>query len=153
MGYTVGPSVDYMVTEAVAVGVDGAYTSSNMKSADQDELRIDTGLSDLTIKYSSIGGGAHVKYFFPMANGPINPYLIGGAGATNFKVKGTSSGVSSDVSSTKFGGHGGVGFGYKSSGQVGFGLEADYNVVSTEGSSTQWVGINAVVTFGLAKPK
>jgi outer membrane protein W len=158
MGFTVGPSVDYMMSDAIAIGVDGAFTSNNIDSETRDALRT-TYLDDkIDVKYTSIGGGAHVKYFFPMASSPISPYLIGGLGMTNVKVKLTDSSGDHDDSKTKFGGRGGIGFGYKSSGQVGFGLEADYNFVSADKadfgvSSLQWVGVNAVVSFGLAKPK
>lgn len=153
MGFNIGPSLDYMVTEAVAIGVDGSFTSNSLNSDERDALRTAFADDQIDLKYTTMGGGAHVKYFFPMASSPINPYLLGGVGMTSVKIKATDSTGSIEDSESKFGGRFGVGFGYKTSGQVGFGLEGAYNIVSTEGSSLTWVGVNAVLTFGLSKPK
>lgn len=154
MGFTVGPSIDYMITEAVAIGVDGAFTSNSLNSDERDLVRTGPPADpDFDVKYTQIGGGAHIKYWFPMSGSSISPYLVGGVGMTNVKAKVTSNDplLAGEGSDTKFQGHGGLGIGFKGTEQVGFGLEADYHFVSTEGSSTQWVGVNAVITFGMSK--
>lgn len=52
-------------------------------------------------------------------------------------------------SSTKFGFAPGVGFVYKFNPKVGLDVNVKYDIISTEGSSTTYVGVNAGVSFAL----
>lgn len=52
-------------------------------------------------------------------------------------------------SSTKFGFAPGVGFVYKFNPKVGLDVNVKYDIISTEGSSTTYVGVNAGVLFAL----
>jgi opacity protein-like surface antigen len=52
-------------------------------------------------------------------------------------------------SSTKFGFAPGVGFVYKFNPKVGLDVNVKYDLISTEGSSTTYVGVNAGVLFAL----
>ncbi|MBI1795522.1 MAG: outer membrane beta-barrel protein [Candidatus Eisenbacteria bacterium] len=159
LGFTSGLAVDYMVTSAVAIGVDGNYTSNNLNSDERDLVR--TGPpADPTfdVKYTQIGGGAHVKYWFPMTGSKLAPYVVGGAGVTSIKGKITSNDptLAGETSKSKFGGHGGLGVSYQASEMVGVGVEATYHFISTDKadfgtSSIQWVGVSAAVTIGMAK--
>ena len=156
MGYTVGPSFDYMVTDAVALGLDGAYSSMSLNKSERDQIR--TGPpADPTfdVKYTLVGGGAHAKYMFSSGEGSsVKPYILAGLGATNGKAKVTSNDPTINGTSagkTKFSAQGGVGAGFGGSGSVGFGLEAAYHYISadTGGKALTWVGLTGVVSFGM----
>jgi opacity protein-like surface antigen len=158
LGFAGGAGVDYMVTDAVGIGVDGMFTTNNLNKDELDLIKAADPTFEL--KYTQIGGGAHVKYWFPMSDSPLSPYVVVGAGATNFKAKGTVLGVAGDQSKTQFGGHGGLGAGYKVNENVAIGLEGDFNYVKLSEadwgsgfSSATSFGINAVVTFGISKAK
>lgn len=154
LGFNVGADVDYMINDMFAVGVDGSFASNNLKSDLRDAVR-DAGDPTFDIKYTQFGGGAHVKYWFPIQNSPVSAYLVGGAGVSNFKgeLESTVFG-NSDQSKTQFAARGGVGVGYKASDRVTVGVEGNFNYVTLDEadwgvSSATGVGVRGMVSFGL----
>ncbi len=159
LGFMGGVGVGYAVTEVVSVGVDGSFIMN-----DGSDL-LNTFLTDyatfiegtpttVTGKTSMIQGGAHAKYMFPMSGeSKISPYAVVGLGVYNLKAKTESSNASwaGDASESKFGGRGGLGLSYKASENVGVGVEGTFHYISTDISSTQFVGVQAGVTIGLSK--
>ena len=149
LGFMGGVGADYMVTEALAIGVDGSYMTNSGSDALEAALTAIAGVP-VTAKFNTINGGAHAKYMFPMSGeGKISPYVVGGAGMYNFKAKIESGGVSADNSENKVGGHGGLGFLYKASDKVGVGLEGAFHLISTTGGSTKYATVQAVVSVGM----
>ncbi len=163
-GFQVGGSVDYMVTEMIAIGVDGSY-NRNKSGREGDVLDLgggDTGKVDKD-KFTTIQFGAHAKWMFPVQGGPIGPYALIGLGAYNGKeeftettttIGGTPTTSSGEFKyDTRFGGKLGLGAVYKATEQVGIGIEGDYNFISEDKaktggtSSLQYVGIHGGVTF------
>jgi hypothetical protein len=96
-------------------------------------------------KYQVISGTANAVYTFSVAPGTqFRPYLIGGGGVYNLKLK-PDAGVSS--SDTKFGINVGAGFNVKTSG-VGLFVEARFHNVFVSGSDFHYIPITAGVRFG-----
>jgi len=147
MGFTAGPSIDYMVTDQVAVGVDGYYARNGMNTEERDLLRSIDPTFDL--KFTQFGGAAHVKYFFPLEESPMDVYVVGGAGFTNFKVEATALGFSGSESENKFSGFGGVGLGFQVGNAVSIGVQSDINYVSLTGGSAPSFGVKAGLMFAI----
>lgn len=154
-GFTAGAFFDYMVNENVAVGVDAAFGSNSLKSEARDSLRSLSGDPAADVKYSSIGGNAHVKFFLPVQGGSFRPYVVGGAGVANFKGK-LEGATPGDTSVTKFGGYGGLGANFKAGEKASAGLEVAYHILPVgdlfgigQDVTATWVAIKAMVTFSL----
>lgn len=159
MGFMGGVGASYMMSEAIALGVDGSFVM-NDGSDDLNAFLTDVATTiegtptTVTGKTSMITGGAHAMYMFPMSGeSKISPYALVGLGIYNLKAKTESSNASyaGDASDSKFGGRGGLGLSYKASENVGVGLEGTMHYISTEGSSTTFLGIQAVVTVAMSK--
>ncbi len=148
MGFGAGPSIDYMVTDQMALGVDGSFARNGLNTEERDLLRTVDPTFDL--KYTQLGGGAHVKYWFPMNESPMNVYLIGGMGLTNFKVEASASGLSASATENKFTGYGGLGLGYNVGDQVALGVQSDISFVSLSGITAPSFGVKAGLTFGVS---
>lgn len=148
LGFMGGVGATYMVSNALGLGVDGAF----IKNSPSDDLK--TFLDPVTVKFSMLQGGAHVKYMFPMSEeSKINPYVVAGAGIYNFKAKFEGTGAPAEESDSKFGGRGGLGLMFKASGNVNVGMEGTFHHIATDGSSTQFVGLQAAVSVGMGQPK
>ena len=162
-GFQFGGGVDYMITEKLAVGVDGSF---NKNKHGDEGVTIVSGGDTYTLdkdRFTTIQFGAHAKWMFPMQGGPISPYALLGLGAYNLKeawtetftVGGTATTSSGDYKfGTKFGGKLGLGAMFKATEQVGIGLEGEYNFVSQDKadagmSSLQFVGVHAGVSFNI----
>jgi opacity protein-like surface antigen len=154
LGYMITPEFDYHVNDKFAIGVDGTWGSNSLNSDDRDAIRTANSDPSFDVKYTQMGGGVHGKLMMPMQNGPLSPYLVAGAGMTNFKAKVESDDplVAGDRSKTGFAGRVGIGAGYKAGSQTSIGVEGDYNFVSLKKddfgvSSAPSLGVKAVVTF------
>jgi len=147
LGFAGGPSIDYMITDQVAIGADMHYLQNSLNSDERDLLRTIDPTIDL--KYKQIGGAAHVKYWIPMNDTPMNVYLVGGAGFVNFKAEASAQGVSASVSENKFAAFGGVGLGANVTEKVSLGIQSDFTYVKWEGTSTPSFGVKGGVTFNI----
>jgi outer membrane protein W len=153
MGFLGGVEFDYMATEAVAIGADGAYITN--KSSDDLNAALPAGTD---AKFTMIQFGAHAKYFFPMEGSSAMPYLVGGAGMFNgkadFSPDLTIGGVAvPEDSETKFGGRIGVGCNFKAGESFRVKLEGNFNHVATEGSSTQFISVLGGVSIPMGGSK
>lgn len=160
LGFMGGVGAEYGVTDAVWIGVDGSFITND----GSDDLN--TFLSDsatfyagtpttVTAKFSTLQGGAHLKYVFAMSEeSKIAPYAVVGLGVYNVKFKTESSNAVFAVESSenKFGGRGGLGLMFKASQNVGIGVEGTFHHIATEDVSTQFVGLQAAVTVGMSQP-
>ena len=100
------------------------------------------------IKYQLIYGTANVVYKFKTSEETrFRPYLIGGGGVYNFKVKGDDVLAGVDDSETKFGINAGAGFDIKA-GSAGLFVEGRFHDVFTSGSNTTFIPITVGVRFG-----
>ena len=96
-------------------------------------------------KYQVISGTANAVYTFSVApETQFRPYLIGGGGLYNLKLK-PDVGVSS--SDTKFGINVGAGFNFKTSG-VGLFVEGRFHDVFVSGPDFHYIPITVGVRFG-----
>lgn len=160
LGFLGGVGFDYMATEALAVGVDGAFIS-NSGSDDLETALSALATGPVTAKFTMIQGGAHLKYMFPMASeSSISPYVLGGLGVYNVKTKLESSDplFNGDESSSKFGARGGLGLMYKTSDKVGIGVEGAFHWINTKddatgATATQFIGVQAGVTINMSNPQ
>lgn len=154
LGFMGGVGAGYGVTDAVQVGVDGSFIM-NKGSDDYNALLTQLPTAPVEAKFSMISGGAHLKYMFSTAEGSsMTPYVVVGAGLYNGKEKQESSDplFNGESSDTKFGVRGGLGFGYKAGESVRVGLEGTFHHIATEGSSTQFVGLQAGVSVSMSQP-
>jgi opacity protein-like surface antigen len=124
------------VPENLPVGfqVDGNYSQFS------DETALD-------IKEQLIYGTANIVYKFKTSEeSKFRPYLIGGGGVYNAKLKGSDvpSGVDSQ---TKFGVNAGAGFDFKA-GAAGLFIEGRFHNVFTDGPNTQFIPINVGIRLG-----
>jgi hypothetical protein len=100
------------------------------------------------IKYQLIYGTANVVYKFKTSEETrFRPYLIGGGGVYNFKVKGDDVLAGVDDSETKFGINAGAGFDIMA-GSAGLFVEGRFHDVFTSGSNTTFLPITVGVRFG-----
>jgi hypothetical protein len=96
-------------------------------------------------KYQIINGTANAVYTFSVApETQFRPYLIGGGGLYNVKLK---SDLGSSSSDTKFGINVGAGFNFKTSG-VGVFVEGRFHNVLVSGPDFHYIPITVGVRFG-----
>jgi opacity protein-like surface antigen len=138
-----------MITDQVAVGVDGYFSRNGLNTEERDLVRLIDPTFDL--KFTQFGGAAHLKYFFPISESPLDVYLVGGAGFTNFKIEATAGGISASESDNRFSGYGGIGLGYEVGSNVSLGIQSDFNYVNLEGGSAPSLGVKAGVMFGIPR--
>lgn len=163
-GWQFGGGVDYMLTDQLAIGVDGSY-GKNKYALEGEPL--DAGGGETWTydpdKFTTRQLGAHAKWMFPTQS-PVSPYALIGLGAYNIKENwtrtimsgGTVTAVEEGIfgTRTRFGGKLGFGATYKATEMVGIGIEGDYNFVSTDkattgSSSLQYIGLHAGVSFNV----
>ena len=102
----------------------------------------------LDVKFQMIYGTGNVVYKFKTSEETqFRPYLIGGAGVYNFKLKGNDVPTGIDDSQTKFGINAGAGFDFKA-GSAGLFVEGRFHDVFTSGDNTQFIPITVGVRFG-----
>jgi hypothetical protein len=102
----------------------------------------------LDIKYQLIYGTANIVYKFKTSEeSQFRPYLIGGGGVYNFKVKGNDVPTGIDDSQTKFGINAGAGFDIKA-GSAGLFVEGRFHDIFTTGSNTKFIPITIGLRFG-----
>lgn len=142
MGWLIGGDVTYWLTGApVGIRADVQYAQTSHK--DQGGVAID-GNSKV------IGGLAEVVYAFGTSAEQLRPYVLGGVGYYNVKVKATVPGVGTfDGSESKVGFGGGAGVAFKvGTGSTRFFIEGKFVSVSTSGSSTTFFPLRAGLRFG-----
>lgn len=163
-GYQFGGGIDYMLTERIAIGVDGSF-NKNKRGSEGDTATSVSGdlFKSEKDRFTSLQAGVHAKWMFPVQKSPIGPYALIGLGAYRTKNEWTDSVTSGGLRTTtsgeysygkRFGGKLGLGAVYKLTEQVGLGLEGDYNFISedkarTGSSSLQYAGIHADVSFNV----
>ena len=119
----------------VGIQVDGNYTRFS------DDTPLD-------VKFQLIYGTANLIYKFKTSEETrFRPYLIGGGGVYNFKVKGDDVPSGIDDSETKFGINAGAGFDFKA-GSAGIFIEGRFHDVFTSGSNTTFIPLTVGVRFG-----
>ena len=119
----------------VGIQVDGNYSQFS------DDTPAD-------VKFQLIYGTANLVYKFKTSEETkFRPYLIGGGGVYNFKVKGDDVPAGIDDSETKFGINAGAGFDFKA-GSAGLFIEGRFHDVFTTGSNTTFIPLTIGVRFG-----
>jgi hypothetical protein len=119
----------------VGIQVDGNYSQFS------DDTPAD-------VKFQLIYGTANLVYKFKTSEETkFRPYLIGGGGVYNFKVKGDDVPAGIDDSETKFGINAGAGFDFKA-GSAGLFIEGRFHDVFTTGSNTTFIPITIGVRLG-----
>ena len=119
----------------VGIQVDGNYSRFS------DDTPFD-------IKFQLIYGTGNIVYKFKTSEDTrFRPYLIGGGGVYNFKVKGDDVPTGVDDSETKFGINAGAGFDFKA-GSAGIFVEGRFHDVFTSGSNTTFIPFTVGVRLG-----
>jgi opacity protein-like surface antigen len=173
-GFQFGGGVDYLITDIIAVGLDGSY---NRNKTGSDGTTFDagggvTGMWDED-KFTTIQFGAHARFLVPLHESSVSPYAIVGLGMYSTKEKWS---ISFDDGSPGFNDGGiyktdmrpgakiGLGADVKATEQVSVGVGLDYNFIKLDKdkmlvnfgadvSSFQYIGIQGRVTFSIAPPK
>ena len=119
IGWDGGGSLDYFLTDAIGIGIDGTYGSMSK-----------TDTSD--VKYKTTQFGAHVEWLLP-TGGKLIPYLGAGVGYYNHKINDET--VTPNYTLTKggVGFNGGAGVGYMASSSVAVCLDARYHYSKING--------------------
>ena len=112
-GFDVGGLVDYMLTDQIGLGVDGAFNSSSNKDVS-------------AFKAKTTNFGAHGEWFIP-TGGKVMPYLGAGVGFYNRKLEFSSGGSNINVTNGSVGVNGGVGLGIPLAPNIGIGVDARYH--------------------------
>src|SRR5262245_2216730 len=77
-GLMLGGSIDYMMNEMFAIGVDGSW---NRNAHGLEGETVDESGTDFTLdeaKFTTVQFGAHAKYMFPTGASAFHPYgLVG----------------------------------------------------------------------------
>jgi hypothetical protein len=119
----------------VGIQVDGTYS----------QYKAD---SDLDVKEQLIYGTASIVYKFQTAEGSrFKPYLIGGGGVYNGKLKGDDVPSGFDNSQTKFGFNAGAGFDIQA-GSAALFAEGRFHDVFTDGTNLKFIPITVGIRFG-----
>ena len=142
MGWLIGGDLTYWLTGApVGIRADVQYAQTTHK--DQGGVAID-GNSKV------LGGLAEVVYAFGTSADQLRPYVLGGVGYYNVKVKATVAGVGTfEDSESKVGFGGGAGVAFKvGTGTTRFFIEGKFVSVSTTGGSTTFIPLRAGLRFG-----
>jgi opacity protein-like surface antigen len=119
----------------VGIQVDGNYSQFSDDTPADVKFQLIYGTADLVYKFKT---SEETKF---------RPYLIGGGGVYNFKVKGDDVPAGIDDSETKFGLNAGAGFDFKA-GSAGLFIEGRFHDVFTTGSNTTFIPITIGVRFG-----
>jgi len=145
LGFGVGATVDYLVSDRVSLGLDGSYAKNGLND---DELAlIRTISSALDVHYTQMTGTLNIKYWLPVGEGPTSVYMVGGAGLTHFKAEASVPQVSSSVTEDKFLGYGGIGVGYDISKSVAIGLQSDLSFATLTDLTAPSFGVRAGLMF------
>jgi hypothetical protein len=148
-GLLIGVEASKMMSTNLAIGVDGGYVKNDPTDDGQAAFDFLYGPgTDANSKFMRYG--VHGKYMLGQSGSKTMPYFVAGAGMYNAKIEITPpGGPSDDVSETDFGIRGGMGLNMMLSPKMGIGLQADFNDIFTEGSSTQFIGLSAGLHWNL----
>ena len=163
-GFNGSVSADYRVSDQFAVGFEAGGNLSNANSDLNAALNLETrqlllllgattASSDLEAKATLLRFGVHGKWMPSTAS--VKPFLEAGAGLyrLNAKVKGTVTADGESVSvdesdnETKAGIQGGGGIMFAASPSVSVGVGGQFHNVFTDGESTQFFTVAAMVQF------
>lgn len=141
MGWVAGADATYWLMGApVGIRIEGDYSQTSHK----DQLGVAIGGNT-----KIIGGMADVVYAFGTSALQLRPYILGGVGLYNVKVKASAGGITVDTSETKVGFGGGAGLALKiGTGSTRVFVEGKFVSVSTSGTSTTFLPIKAGIRFG-----
>jgi outer membrane protein W len=162
MGFQGGVYGDYMVNEQFGVGLGVGYVTVDAKDEYLDgwkALAELAGVVDYTVDIctSIIPVTLHGKWFPPMKDSKVAPYVVAGGGMYMMTSKwdetgtleGEDIGSSHDETETKAGIFGGAGVDFKASPQVKVGVFATMHDIFTDGTSTMYFNAGVNVGFGL----
>ena len=145
MGFYGGGTYTYKFNAQFGVGGDVAYNTFGKKN-------------DVDLKFHMLQYGVHGKYYFPMKDAKMAPYLKVGVGM--YSISETLPGVDigggviiggGTYSASKTGFAAGVGTTFAMGPKASFGIEAMYHMIQTEGSSTSMFTAGATYNFMLGK--
>jgi opacity protein-like surface antigen len=156
IGFQFGGSLDYMLNDVWAIGVDGSFVK-NKSDFEGDTLDLGDGDTEKVEKaeYSIIQFGVHGKYLFP-TQGKLRPYAIVGVGMSKprYEESGqdTIGGVADPYSfeiegDARFSAKVGLGTSWSLAENLAFGIEANYNYLSQEVSSIHYIGVTGGITL------
>lgn len=174
-GFQFEGGVDYMVTDMIAVGLDGSYNrnKSGLEGTTFDAGGGFTGTWDEN-KFTTIQFGAHARIMVPVHESPVSPYALLGLGmystkhkwSTSYDDPATAPFDEVDKTDLRPGAKLGLGADFKATEQVSVGVGADFNFIKLNStkmlanfgfdpapSSFQYIGIHGGVTFSIAPPK
>lgn len=145
VGPLAGVEVCLNVTDRIAIGAEGSWTRNEHKDVGRVE---DLGFGDTytlnEARIRDISGGVHARFSLPTGTGMVSPYGLLGAGFYSIQqdyketyVLGGMTTVNTDESDgvkgeTRFGGKLGAGVMLRATGNVGVGVQGEYNIVTLD---------------------
>jgi len=120
----------------VGFQIDGAYLQNKF----DESVTLTSGKAEWWF------GTGDIVFWFPVAaETRVRPYILGGGGVYNYKIK--PSGTSSSTSETKFGINVGAGFDFDFQSNVGIFLEGRFHNVFIQGSDAKFIPVNVGIRF------
>lgn len=144
MGIGGGVEGKYFLSDNLALGASVGYFTFSVKDSEDVDLKSEDAV-DPSFSVMPILGT--VDYFF--GDEGFKPFIGAGVGIFSMKSKMHVPGYGDlEASSSELGVAPTVGFFYEISENLDFNLNAKYNMIFTEGSSTTFLGVNAGIVFG-----
>ena len=157
-GFIGSVDFDYLASATLALGIDVSYVAHGATDEREAVLSLEAGVP-VSESLTLLPVGFHCKLLSTTSR--LSPYVVLGLGlysvTEHFESPTDSTGT--QASESKFGARAGIGITYRISRTVGIEVEGVYHYVDTKivtplgdqvRPSTQFVGIQAGVTYGLA---
>lgn len=146
-GINLGLTGTYRLNDRLGFGGDLVWHRFGVDRDYEEALAVSRG-STVDVSASTLQITAHGVYYLPAAE-TLSPHLRAGLGLYSASSKVESAGSSDTSSDTDLGFHFGGGLDYKTSGALGYGLEAAYHYIASGGDATTMLTIAGRLTFGV----
>jgi hypothetical protein len=146
-GFHIGGTGTYMMGDDLGFGGSILFHSFGVNDDYEEAQAVQAGTS-VDVSFSTLQVTAHALYKLPGGEG-MAPYLKGGLGIYNSSAKVEYPDGGSDDSNADIGLHFGGGVHYARGGAIGYGLEAAYHYVASEGDATNLLTVSGTLTFGV----
>jgi len=149
IGYNIGATGDYMMSDVLAVGGEISYHTFGGNDDLEKRLTAQFGTPiDLRIRMTPFI--VHAKYLLPSQT-KIAPFIKGGLGIYNVRSSTQGGLIDENHSETVFGFLLGGGVNFKTGTNFVWGGELMYHYIGTEGAASNMLTLRGTVNFGFTK--